>query len=129
MAAARRRCRRNTKGGALLGIGAPFTPMRRLSLTRLRAGRAFAGALPTLQFVCGFLERTLSKAGNLSGTAKVLLATGPACKAPLSPPGWLAPADIGKNPGPRGFCFSASALQFPRWRRSTRLTSATMTCH
>jgi hypothetical protein len=26
----------------------------------------------------------------------------------LFPPGWLAPADIGKNPARRGFCFSAA---------------------
>ena len=113
MAASRRRCGRNTKGGALLGIGAPFTPMRRLSLTRLRAGRAFAGALPTSQFVCGFLERALSRAGNLSGTAKVLLARlGRLAKLPYPLPAGWPPPTLAKTPGPGVFVFLLPVCNF-----------------
>ncbi len=102
-----------------------YTEMRRLSLTRLQAGRAFAGALQTSQFVWRFLERVTLKLGTFPCRKSFPRQTGPACKASLSPPGWLAPSDIGKTKTPRrGFCFLPNFLV---GRRSARLTSATMT--
>jgi hypothetical protein len=78
-----------------------------LSPALFKRRTSFGGSLSACRFT-----------GNLSAPQQFCRQTGPACKAPSSPPGWLAPADIGKNPGPRGFCFSASDQQISELKTS-----------
>jgi len=81
--------------------------MRRLSLTRLQAGRAFAGAVQTHHPFGGSSSARRWNSEPFRARTVLLPRLGRLAKAP-SPPGWLAPADIGKNPARRGFCFSAA---------------------